>query len=99
MHNPLVYSGISASFLKWCRNLILFKTVIYRDTACGSPHRTVTTSPDTGVSVSQSSLLALNQSGELFVHISQEVIDLSVFTVCLKIEARKLESHPAKHVL
>ena len=49
--------------------------------------------------VTQLSLVATNKGAELFVQISQEVIDLSVFTVSLKIEACKLESYPAKHIL
>lgn len=45
--NPLIYSSIITSFLKWCRNLILYNKVIYRDTACGLPRRTVQASLNT----------------------------------------------------
>lgn len=45
------------------------------------------------------SLLVTNNGIELFVQISQELIDLAVFTISLKIEASELESDPAKHVL
>ena len=98
MDNTLNNSNIKPSLLKWCRNLI-FSTMI------SSRHRKGGTwGPTNGIDghhghVTQLSLVATNKGAELFVQISQEVIDLSVFTVCLKIEARKLESHPAKHVL
>ena len=44
------------------------------------------------------SLLATQEDIELCVQISQEFIDLTVFTVSLQVETSKLESHPAQHI-
>ena len=63
-----------------------------------SPFQENASKQKTGNSCEAQSSLSADEDVELFFQISQEIIDLPVFTVCLQIEAGKLESNPRKHV-
>ena len=44
------------------------------------------------------SIISVQEDIDLLIQISQEIIDLTVFTISLKIETRKLESNPCQHI-